>query len=377
MNPPPLGAALVFVMVAASTASAGTLFSVPSGLSLGTLKPQASGTLATKARITPILQAGHPRPDPTSGILPDSPDLRIDPNTTTSPFAGVGSIFADDDPSDDLGVICTATAISPTTILTAGHCVDITNGDGKSDVLPENLLFVLNDGSDFSQIIQADGIWVNPNYNGSASAVGSINDDLAVIHLSQPLPPGTPIYPLANPDWLSVAPVILAGYGASGDGVDGYYVDPEFQVKRVGANLIEYAELDDEGGPDVEIVNWDFEYEGDPERYDVFGIPFAFPNQIETTLGGGDSGGPAFMLNPNDPNDMTLYLAAVNTYSFWFPDVPDHDQPGKFGSGSGGVWLNQSYQDWIHSIPETSPALAVGLLVGMVVVASRWRRTSA
>src|SRR5262245_7078333 len=77
----------------------------------GPLQPHPSGTLSSWAAVSPIIQAGHPSPDPASGILADSPDLRIDPNTTTSPFAGVGSIFADNDPSDPIGALGTGTAI--------------------------------------------------------------------------------------------------------------------------------------------------------------------------------------------------------------------------------------------------------------------------
>ncbi len=333
--------------------------------------PHPAGTLAGQAELAPILQAGHPSPDPGSGILLDSPTLRVDPNTTTSAFAGVGSLFTDDDPSDLFGVLCTATPIDKWHILTAGHCLDITDGDGKSDVLPENALFVLNYGSDFSHIIPASAIAMHPDYDGTASV--SLNDDLAILTLSDPIPDGVPIYPLANPGWLGFAELIMAGYGESGDGVNGFFVDPQFNTKRSGANLLEYAELDDEGSPAVEIIAWDFEYEGDPGRFDIFGIPFAFENRRETLLGAGDSGSPSFMQNPDDPSDSNLYLASVNSFGFSIPGVPDHDQADKFGAGSGGIWLNSHYQRWVHqTVPEASPRFAEILLgAAALVVTSR------
>lgn len=342
----------------------------------GVLEPQPAGTLSGRAALAPLIQAGHPAPDPLSAILPDSPDLRVDPNTTTSQFAGVGSLFADDDPTDPLGIICTATPIDKWHVLTAGHCLDITNGDGKSDVLPENALFVLNYGAAFSHIIAAAAIAVHPKYEGFAAG---INDDLAILTLSEPIPDGVPIYPLAKPNWLApLEPLTMVGYGTSGDGVNGYTVGPQFSVKRSGANLLEYWEFDDEGGPQVEVVAWDFEYEGEnsadpnhPNRFDVFGFPFALPNQEETTLGGGDSGGPSFMSNPNNLLDPNLYLAAVNTFTFWLPGVPDHDERGKFGSGSGGVLLNSEYRGWIkNTVPEASPPFAEILLAAAALLAT-------
>ncbi len=346
---------------------------------IGTLKNlqlKPSGALGGVAEVAPAIVAGHP--DPASegfgGITPDSPANRVDPNTKTSPFAGVGSIFIDPDPLVPGGYICTGTPISPTKIVTAGHCLDVLNGDGRPDAAAENVLFVLNYGANLSHIIPAVTVQAHPDYTGFGNP--SISDDISVLMLSQPLPAGVPIYPMADPSWLGVAPIVLAGYGTSGDGVNGYYVSPSFRVKRTGANLIEYAELDDEGGPEVELLAWDFEFEGDPVRYDYFGIPFSFPNDVETTLGGGDSGGPGFMFNPFDPTDNTLYLATVNTFSFWDPSHPDHDEAGKFGSGSGGMWLNQDYQDWINAVPETSTWLAGTAVLGLAVASMRRLRRS-
>jgi hypothetical protein len=94
-------------------------------------------------------------------------------------------------------------------------------------------------------------------------------------------------------------------------------------------------------------------------------------------LGSGDSGGPSFMLNPNDPSDLTLYLAMVNTFSFAFTGVPDHDIRGRFGSGSGGVFLNSAYQDWIYNtavIPETTTWIAGAALATISFAAARARR---
>ncbi|MBL9137154.1 MAG: trypsin-like serine protease [Verrucomicrobiales bacterium] len=368
MNPRHLTAAMAVVAIYLPIQSAIGTSLIP-GIS-GRIRPSTSGSLDGQATVEQLIQAGHP--DPASegfpAITPDSPSNRVDPNTTTSPFAGVGSIFIDPDPDVPGGFICTGTPISPWEVVTAGHCLDVVDGDGKPDVAPQNVQFVLNYGSDLSHIIPAVNLFSHPDYTGFGNP--SINDDVAVIRLSQPLPAGVPIYKMVDPNWLGVAPIVLAGYGTSGDGANGYYVNPSFRVKRTGANLVEYAETDDEGGAQVELVAWDFEFEGDPFRYDYFGIPFSFPNDVESTLGGGDSGGPGFMFNPFDPTDNSLYLATVNTFSFWDTSAgPDHDEPGKFGAGSGGMWLGAEYQQWITSVPETSTWFA-GLTLGGLALAS-------
>src|SRR5690606_36779785 len=128
------------------------------------------------------------------------------PNTTTSLFAGVGSIFTDDDPNDAFGFIGSGTPIDRWHILTAAHLFDTQGADGKSDVLPEDTLFILNYGSDLSHIIPASATRLHPDYGGAF-----LDDDLAILTLSEPLPDGVPIYPLADPGWLSASPVIMAG----------------------------------------------------------------------------------------------------------------------------------------------------------------------
>jgi hypothetical protein len=51
------------------------------------------------------------------------------------------------------------------------------------------------------------------------------------------------------------------------------------------------------------------------------------------------------------------------------PTDPNHDEVGKFGSGSGGIWLNSAYQAWIHAtVPEASPMFANIMLAGAALL---------
>jgi hypothetical protein len=102
-----------------------------------------------------VIVAGDPKLSPT-----DSPALRVDPNTTTSPFAGVGSLKITSGRST---YICTATPIDATHVLTAGHCVDL-NDNGVPDV--SGVTFNLNYGGDLTSEIPAVAWETHPDFTG-------------------------------------------------------------------------------------------------------------------------------------------------------------------------------------------------------------------
>src|SRR5262245_59356681 len=79
---------------------------------------------ATLPDVYPVIMASYLK-----GTPADSPAKRVDPNTTESPFAGVGSILVTTAKTSFIG---TGTAIGPRHILTAAHVVDL-NADGRVD----------------------------------------------------------------------------------------------------------------------------------------------------------------------------------------------------------------------------------------------------
>lgn len=315
------------------------------------------GSVVTQIR--PFIQAGNP-----NGLPADSPALRVDPNTTTSRFAGVGSVRTLVPSGPEAGnYIGTGTPISPYHILTAAHVVDI-DGNGIADIAPGNVNFNLNYGSALSHQITAASISIHPDFSGFNNP--SINDDLAIITLSSPLPTGVPIYEIAAVPMLTYS-LTLAGYGTSGDGVSGYSVPPSFSVKRWGMNQLEAHMVDDELSGAKEVFFYDFENSANVPGTDLFGPAnqTSFGNDLETLVGGGDSGGPAFL----EDSFGNLYLAGVNT----FGGAVVGDPEGRFGEYGGGIWL-ESYLPWIETVVPEPSTYAAGAFV-LLAVGGVWARS--
>lgn len=352
--------ALTLLVTAGVGSYAGDVLSL-SGVPTGALKSLPS--LGTTFNPRPIVQAGDP-----TAIDADAPDLRVDPNVSSSLFAGVGSIFTDPDPRDPQGFLGTGTPISPRHILTAAHIFDPDN-NGIVDVLPQNTTFFLNNHGDLSYSLPVASITLHPDYTGFMNP--TVNDDLAILTLASPLPSDVPIYPLLPDGHLAMQQLLLVGYGVSGDGLDGYYIPGSLSTKRTGANLLEAAGGDDEGSGNIEIFAYDFEDADNLLGTDVFGVPYSYGNNFETLTGPGDSGGPAFAML-----DGELYLAGVNTYGY---DPNTGGSPdGKFGDVGGGAWA-PTYASWINQqlntsvgVPEAASTLA--LLAGAATLIVGLRR---
>ena len=325
----------------------------------------------------PMIVAGDPPAD--------SPPQRVDANDSTSAFAGVGSLQILYNGST---IKCSGTLISPWHVLTAGHAVDVDGDDGVIDVLAANVTFHLNANGNYSSSITASKITIHPDFKGFANP--AVNDDLAIITLSEAAPAGVPIYDLYTLPVTAATTLTLVGYGKSGDGRNGFSVlaPASFTVKRTGQNAADLFAINDEGATSGQInyftsddnpsgtVNEAFVFDFDaPAGYvnnednpvpNLWGGGTSLGNTLETTVGGGDSGGPSFILVGDE-----YRIAGINTFSFSVISAPNKrfDAP-LFGSGGGGM-LVPAYADWINSVIPEPATVGLLLLGGLFILRRR------
>ncbi len=350
----------------------------------------------------PNVVAGDPNGNP-----PDSATNRIDPNLASSPYSGVVSLNirywglnTTTGQMATLSYICSGAMISPVHVLTAGHCID-TNGQGTPITLGSitgtvgqgDVRVIFNNQATATSantytLGTASSVTMHSDYNGfnicPPGVTGScLNDDIAVVTLAAPAPEWAKIYRVDTGFADSNTAVTHVGFGTTGDGVAGHYAgSSSFFIKRTGQNYIDRPLdlLDDEqnfagGAPEVWVADFDSAARGIDAHCDYFGVCSGIlPNNVETNIGGGDSGGPTFKQGA----DGEWLLIGNNTFGrrFFQSQVS-----GVFGTAYGGMILG-AYADWLVDVtggqvqvvpePETY-ALMLGGLAAIGAVARRRR----
>ncbi len=263
-----------------------------------------------------------------AGAPPDTPALRVDANTVSSPYAGVGSLIAN-------GGTFTAVAVGRRHVLTAAHVVQ--------NAVPTSIVFNLNFGGNLTHQIPVAAVHLHPGFVSFNNP--NLNDDIAVVELASELPTGVPVYALNTTSLAAGTVLVVVGYGGSGNGSSGTTITSSPSVKRVGRNSADSFIVDDEGSGQNEVFLFDFD---GGSAANVMGGQ-TLGNSLETTFAGGDSGSPSFVETGGG-----LLLAGVNT----FVGAGSSSSPGTFGTIGGGV-LVAAYAAWIGAIVASpSPSAA-------------------
>jgi hypothetical protein len=361
--------------VAASFAMAGGAYA-DAYSSYGTLVPNTYSDFGT---LVPNIVAGDP-----NGTPPDSPAARVDPNTPTSPFSGVVSINIR---YNGESFICSGTLVSKRDVVSAGHCVDTTGNGTVIDVSQpfnvsgNDVRVVFNTNNGPTTLRTADAVYMNPFYQGFGNCPTGVsgfcvNDDISVIHLSADAPADAKIYSVLVGAVTTGQQDTMTGYGLSGDGIAGYTVNPSFFVKRTGENVMDLFDTNDEqdfsNDSPQEVWYADFDGNGQDTFCTNFGVCTPqLANNVETMLGGGDSGGPSFY----QTSTGQYWLMGNNTFS----GNLDHSPTGQFGDYSGGILLS-SYVPWLEQVTDNrialvpEPSTYALLLLGMGLLGFAVRR---
>ena len=236
----------------------------------------------------------------------DFPSNHLDSDGAASAFNAVGALEIFSAGGNYYG---SGIALSPHWILTAGHNVDI-SGNGLADA-GNSYRFHLPDYGDFA----VTTAHTPPSFTGFANP--AINDDLALLYLASPLPLSLN-YPGAILTATQSMEIALAGFGRSGFGSYGYTSSATLTDRRIGWNLIDAFETDDEDGGFNEVFLYDFDAPTSPD---------SLGNDRESMIGPGDSGGPALVVTPDG-----LGLVGINTFT--------EGIGGRFGDTGGGILVD-------------------------------------
>ena len=286
-----------------------------------------------------------------AGAAPDSASARVDANVATSPFAGVAAISVG-------GSTFSGVVIAPQYILTAGHVV----AAGSAAAMQ----VTLNPGP---------SPWTSGVLAATAYPTFSFPyDDLGILQLATPVPAGVPVYTLYGGPLQTGLVLLLAGYGASGNGNAGVSVGPATSVKRSGGNTLDaLTTAVDNSGRSSSFFEYDFD---GPSGNGPLGGP-TLGNAVETMVAYGDSGGPSFVAVGS-----TLQVLGINTFAA--TTLSNQPVTYTFGEIGGGILAaDPRFAAWLQATtlgtmpaPETAsndsdgplPVWSYALLAGALLM---------
>ena len=189
--------------------------------------------------------------------------------------------------------------------------------------------------------------------------------DIAVVTLSTPVPPTYLSYGLDISPLTAGTTLTLVGYGATGDGVHGY--DSSIRKAGAWARTMPTASCCRAGRASPQRTNratvtYLFDFDSPDSSAPNFLGGGSLGNTVETTIGTGDSGSPAFRLIHGQ-----YEIAATTNLLLQFSQ---NNPYGTFGSGGGGAIVS-AYQTFLQSVvpAQFSPLTLSGIVTLQAVLA--------
>ena len=211
--------------------------------------------------------------------VPDGPQLISNGQPTGSAYGGVGAVLIDEGGNGSIDFICSGSLISPTVLLTAGHCI-----------LGPGTVYYISFAPDVLPLPPVSALIP------SATAFASTDDDLGVIILPAGSTTGIPVYDLPTLGLLDALSeqgglardrALVVGYGVSRlqgmetSGLDGVRKVATAKIQAVVQSFIKISGAQGESS--------------------------------HGSICFGDSGGPMFLAN-SDPNTIVGVNVAVRHF---------------------------------------------------------------
>lgn len=227
--------------------------------------------------------------------------------------------------------ICTASAITSRILITAGHCVHKRTKDQVYAVLSTN---PWNHALKLDEWIAVEQIKVHPDFSGSN---GDLNDDIALLKLSQDLPPER-ISKLADLSQVlsETFSITAIGYG-----------------KTSALNALKNKPSPEENGNDLNRLGHQstmlYSVPKVVEKYDVTAKTFSVDQSDMKGICEGDSGGPGLLFDQEKEDHYILGLATFVSVNQKEDQLRDPRDLYNLCVGRGHYTNVLVYKDWINS----------------------------